>query len=149
MEVGLAHFSIPAIEYEAFDVNDIDTAAWLMVQGYRGTVDWDDGDDEEEAASEIRTTLSGGYGAFLPLASLQIRKNERVVSQIVCTLFEESPLITFVYTHQDHKNQGLASALIHAAGVSLREQGFSKLSLYVTESNPAVRLYEKLGFSRV
>lgn len=119
-----------------------------MVESYRGTVDWEDGDDESVAAAEIRNTIAGDYGTFLPAASLQVRVGGVVASQIVCTLFEDEPLIAFVYTNPDFAGRGLATTLIRAAAHALDQDGHTELALYVTDSNPAVELYEKLGFRR-
>jgi ribosomal protein S18 acetylase RimI-like enzyme len=135
-------------DVEPFDTADIDTAAALMVASYRGTVDWEDGDDESVAAAEIHNTISGEYGTFLPQASLQARVDGVVVSQIICTLFQGVPLVVFVYTHPAHTGRGLATSLIRAAAEALAKVNYTDLTLYVTDSNPAVALYEKLGFHR-
>jgi ribosomal protein S18 acetylase RimI-like enzyme len=148
MTAATAQLAAASSDVEPFDTDDVTTAAALMVDSYRGTVDWEDGDDESVAAAEIRNTIAGDYGTFLPTASLQVRAGGVVASQIVCTLFEDEPLITFAYTHPDFAGRGLATTLIRAAAHSLDQQGFAHLVLYVTDSNPAVELYEKLGFRR-
>ena len=137
-----------SVDVEPFNTEDVATAASLMVESYRGTVDWEDGDDENVAAAEIRNTIAGDYGTFLPRASLQTRVNGVVSSQIVCTLFEGTPLIAFVYTDPTHAGRGLATRLIRAAAQALDDDGYAELTLYVTDTNPAVALYEKLGFTR-
>lgn len=149
MRVSLAELEPSTTATESFDEHDVDTAARLMVDSYRGTTDWDDGDDEIVAAEEIRNTLNGEYGDFVAGASRQLRRDGTVVSQIVCTIFDGSPLIVFVYTHPDHKGNGHATNLIRAAAEQLRALGFDELTLFVTSSSPARTLYEKLGFVSV
>lgn len=149
MRVRLADLEPSTTATEPFDVHDVDTAARLMVDSYRGTTDWDDGDDETVAAEEIRNALTGEYGEFIAGASRQIRRDGTVVSQIVCTIFDGSPLIVFVYTHPDHKGNGHASSLIRSAAEQLRSLGFDELTLFVTSSSPARTLYEELGFVAV
>jgi len=51
--------------------------------------------------------------------------------------------------HPDARRQGVASGLLGAAEAALRERGTRKLTLRVLSTNqPAIRLYERLGFMR-
>lgn len=47
------------------------------------------------------------------------------------------------------RNRGLGSALLAAVQEQARGLGVSKASIYVEQTNPALRLYERLGFRRV
>jgi GNAT superfamily N-acetyltransferase len=47
-----------------------------------------------------------------------------------------------------HRGEGTGRALLEALVASAREAGYSALSLSVEEENPAVRLYERVGFER-
>ena len=50
-------------------------------------------------------------------------------------------------THPNYKRRGLGVSALLSSAHALREQGWSSLSLYVTDSNePALALYRKLGF---
>lgn len=121
-------------------------SASLMVDAYRDTVDWEDGDDESVAQAEIEKTIAGEYGEFLGFASFSIAKEGRPAAQIAISNFEGVPTILFVYTGKAHQKQGLAERLIRAAARALQERGFDKIQLFVTATNPARALYERLGF---
>jgi ribosomal protein S18 acetylase RimI-like enzyme len=47
-----------------------------------------------------------------------------------------------------HRGEGIGRALLEALAASAREAGYFALSLSVEEENPAVRLYERVGFER-
>ena len=55
-----------------------------------------------------------------------------------------------VAVHPEHRRKGIAEALIHALSQGLKDRGNVCLTLEVRASNdPAIALYEKLGFSQV
>jgi ribosomal protein S18 acetylase RimI-like enzyme len=47
------------------------------------------------------------------------------------------------------RNRGLGTALIHAVFQMAREAGLSRVSIHVEQNNPALRLYERLGFRMI
>ena len=122
-------------------------SAALMVDAYRGTIDWQDGDDESVAFAEIESTRAGDYGPFIEGASLAaLDEVGQPVSEIACSLFDGLPTILFVYTATALKGTGLATRLIRASAAALAELEHQEVALFVTEGNPAQALYEKLGF---
>ena len=55
-----------------------------------------------------------------------------------------------VVVHPDHRRKGIAEALVEALSRDLKERGNVCLTLEVRASNdPAIALYEKLGFTQV
>ena len=75
----------------------------------------------------------------------------RVVGAIVISLRPEpapfgGPWITEVWRDPGSAAGGLGGALIERALAMLHEDGFGTLGLAVTDSNPARRTYERLGF---
>ncbi len=133
----------------SFTSLDIDSAANLMVDSYRGTTDWEEGDSEEVARDEILNFLQGGYGEPLLGASFTAFDHNGIpVSQMATSLVEGEPTILFIYTHPLYKGQGAASFLISAGGRALLKAGYPRLNLYVSEENPALNLYQRLGFGR-
>lgn len=126
----------------------VEQLAELMVNAYRGTTDWEDGDDEIVAAAEIRATTSASYGQFNSDASGVITdSNGLPVSAVFVSHLESLPTILFVYTAKSAAGEGHATTLIKRAAAVLAEQGHDEVVLYVSEENPARMLYQKLGFA--
>ena len=126
----------------------VEQLAELMVDAYRGTTDWEDGDDEIVAAAEIRATTSASYGQFNSDASGVITdSNGLPVSALFVSHLEGLPTILFVYTAKSAAGEGHATTLIKRAAAVLAEQGHDEVVLYVSEENPARMLYQKLGFA--
>ncbi len=126
----------------------VEALARLMVEAYEGTADWEEGDDAEVAAAEIRATFAGEYGAFNDSASAVIFGDSgEPVSALFISNFEGRATILFVYTAKSASGRGYATALIRNAAYHLDLVGVEEVFLYVSSSNPAGKLYEKLGFS--
>jgi ribosomal protein S18 acetylase RimI-like enzyme len=60
---------------------------------------------------------------------------------------EDVPEVT-IGVEPSHRGAGVGGALLEGLAGSAREAGFPALSLSVEEDNPALRLYERLGFER-
>lgn len=120
----------------------------LMVQAYRGTVDYH-GETREDARAEVKATLGGKYGVFLRDCSFLIEEEGQIISAVMVTLSEHyrAPLLAFCMTHPSRKTEGMATFLIREACNALVDAGFRELFLVVTEANkPARHIYEKMGF---
>lgn len=127
--------------------HSVESLAALLVDAYRGTVDWEDGDDEGVAEAEIRETLDGKYGSFLSAASgVIVNEVGNPISALFVSNLDGLATILFVYTSKNQAGRGMASKLIRNAAHRLKEMGFDEVSLFVSEDNPARSLYEKLGF---
>ncbi len=132
-------------------LEDAEPLAELMLDAYRGTVDYHD-ETLADARAEIHKTLNDGYGRFIPVASFLIEEDGRLVSACLVTLLDDPtiPLLAFSMTAPNHRNQGLAGFLIRHAVNRLLDAGHRELALVVTSTNePAIHLYEKLGFRPV
>jgi predicted GNAT family acetyltransferase len=126
----------------------VEQLAELMVDAYRGTTDWEDGDDEIVAAAEIRATTSASNGQFNSDASGVIADSSGLpVSALFVSHLEGLPTILFVYTAKSAAGEGHATTLIKRAAAVLAEQGHDEVVLYVSEENPARMLYQNLGFA--
>lgn len=51
--------------------------------------------------------------------------------------------------YKEYRGQGIGSAMMRAMLEELRDAGYARVSLSVQGENPALRLYERLGFRRV
>ena len=65
------------------------------------------------------------------------------------TVIDESDMMNLA-VHPEHRRQGIGEKLVGALENALRERGSKALTLEVRASNePAIALYEKLGFAQV
>jgi ribosomal protein S18 acetylase RimI-like enzyme len=60
---------------------------------------------------------------------------------------EKTPELT-IGVEPGHRRVGVGRALLEALARAARQAGYSNLSLSVEEDNPALRLYERVGFQR-
>lgn len=141
----------PAVACRSVTPADAEALADLMLEAYRGTVDYN-GETLEDARAEIDRTISGAYGRFLPDCSFVVEESGTLVSASLVTLTDEDeagwlPLLAFSMTRPAARRRGLASGLILHSCAALRAAGHSRLGLAVTAANaPARRVYERLGF---
>ncbi len=123
----------------------------LMLDAYRGTVDYH-GETIEDALEEVDAVLRGDYGPFLKDCSFVIEDEDKLLSASMVVFSDdlEQPLLAFSMTHPEHKRKGMAKFLLKATINWLLDANYKELHLVVTDGNvEAVKLYEKLGFSRV
>jgi GNAT superfamily N-acetyltransferase len=119
-----------------------------MWDAYRGTPDEvDAGDGVDTATYEIRLAFEGEHGPFQHKASFVAEHDGRLVAAALVTVWQEDPLLAYLFTAPGHTGRGLGRRLVEAAMHALGEQGHAQLSLAVTENNHrARRLYTSLGF---
>jgi predicted GNAT family acetyltransferase len=120
--------------------------AHLMLAAYRSAAD-DEGETIAEALQEVDDVLVSANRPFIPEASFVIEVDAAPASASLISLFRGAPLVTHLMTHPRYKRRGLGTSALLSSANALREQGWSSLSLYVTDSNAsALALYRKLGF---
>ena len=96
---------------------------------------------EKSVASELNNKLAYWLVAL----------EENVVAGYIGsqTVMEETDMMN-VAVHPDYRRKGIAEALVNGLVEALKEQGSRCLTLEVRASNePAIRLYEKLGFLQI
>lgn len=124
--------------------------AALMLDAYRGTIDFDGSETLDVARDEVRGYLAGSSGAPLLEHSRVAIDGDRMVSAALVSEFEGNPLLAYVFTAADHKGRGLGEGLTRMVMHSLAGAGEARLHLWVTAGNtPAERIYERLGFAEV
>jgi ribosomal protein S18 acetylase RimI-like enzyme len=122
----------------------------LMLSAYRGTVD-DEGESEADAVAEAEGVMNGEYGPLLADCSFAVETDAgRIVGASLVTLLESNPTLTYLVVQPEMKRRGIGTFLLASSGNALVSAAHSTLDLFVTEANePAVNLYEKLGFQVV
>jgi ribosomal protein S18 acetylase RimI-like enzyme len=130
--------------------DDLEELAALMLDAYRGTIDADGDETLDVARDEVAGYFAGRSGAPHLEHSRVAIDDGRIVSAVLVSEFEGTPLIAYVFTAADHKGRGLADALTRAAMRSLADAGRERVHLWVTAGNTAAeRIYERLGFADV
>ena len=129
-----------------FSYGDREQLGSLLFDAYLGTIDQEE-DTLEQAHAEIRKTIDGEYGTFLPGSSMVVERLGLLQSAALLTRFHNRPFLAFSITRPDSKNLGLARACINSAMAELLATGEHELHLVVTLANaPAFHLYKSLGF---
>jgi ribosomal protein S18 acetylase RimI-like enzyme len=130
---------------------DVRALAELMLEAYKGTVDYE-GETLEDAISEVQGTINGKYGPFLQKCSFIIEENMKAISASMVTWSDtmDMPLLAFSMTLPIYRNRGMATFLLKKSMNALIGEGYSQIYLVVTETNiPAKHLYEKIGFTPI
>ncbi|MFD7587955.1 GNAT family N-acetyltransferase [Kitasatospora sp. NPDC059811] len=105
------------------------------------------GDDRQALAQRIAPLLAGEViGPVLPSSLLAVDAQDRVVAGLVLTDRGGLPWIADVFRHPELGYRGLGADLLRRAVADAAERGLVEVQLAVTDSNPARRLYESLGF---
>ncbi len=104
----------------------------------------------QKIAMDLERTFSGEFGQVLGDASFVARSGDADVAAMICS--QESNVLGFlviVGTVQSHRGKGIGKALIRTSMAEMNGKGIDRCALWVTEGNPAIKLYESLGFSRI
>jgi len=122
--------------------DDLSELAGLMLDAYRGTIDYDD-ETLEDALEEVASYFSDepmiehSYVASIggtPASAVLVSRNRG------------NPFVGYVMTASDHKNTGLGRLVVAAAMASLRRVGHTDVGLFITEGNlPSEALFADLG----
>ena len=124
--------------------------AELMLDSYRGTIDYDD-ETIEDAVNEV-----GSYYArlsdptWLEASWLGLMDNELTCACLVDFWKERrTPLIAYVMTASRWKGKHLATAVVSRTLQSLANKNFPEVRAVITEGNlPSEKVFTRLGFER-
>ncbi|WP_442858514.1 GNAT family N-acetyltransferase [Arthrobacter sp. 9AX] len=99
--------------------------------------------DKEKAAGRFSAVTEGAHGTPIPQASLLTADREGRVTAAIITIEKalggDGPGTAFIadlFTHPDHRRQGLAEELLSHAMNALHETGHKTLAVTVNSSNP-------------
>lgn len=128
----------------------------ISARAYAGDhVDHEPSDDDPALAAQViaRSLRGDELGPWLGYASAHIRSNVRSIAAAIVISDRArtvdgpgGPWITDVFVDPTFTGQGFGSALITHAAIQLTRHGHTRLGLAVTHGNPAINLYERLGF---
>ncbi len=126
---------------------DRDRLAELMLDAYRGTIDYE-GETLVEAVAEVDAWFaSPGHRIDDSLVAIEA---DEIVSAALLSRSDGMPVVSYLYTGAAWKGRGLAEGLLRAVMASLAAAGHERIHLWVTPGNaPAERIYERLGFTDV
>lgn len=130
--------------------SDIKELAELMVDAYRDTIDYD-GETVEEALAEVKSYFMCRDGRPILDCSHLIFNANTLVSACLVSWWRERqlPLIAYLMTRPEWKNQGLGAAVLGATLQDLRDQGHRQVGAVITEGNtPSEILHRRHGFLR-
>ncbi len=98
----------------------------------------------------VRQSLQGRYGAFDRAASGIVEADGQVVAASLATRRRGGQGFTAeICVLPEYRRQGLARALMHQAHAVFAADGLTEALLGVTVGNPALLLYESLGYSMI
>lgn len=126
--------------------DDTDHLAALMLDAYEGTID-DDGETIDDARREVSE-----YFETSPLldCSFVAMIDATLAGAILVSEWDGKPLIGYVMTRPEYKNQGLGSLLLRASLRALREAGETRVHAFITDGNTASEaLFRGAGADRV
>ncbi len=133
-------------------LTDMPALAELMIDAYRGTIDYD-GETVEDALDEVEAYLAGERGGRPLLEESRLAfAGDDLVGACLTGLWDErqSTLITYIMTRAEWKGQGVAGYLLGAVLQALKEKGYLEVRAAITVGNvPSERLFARMGFQKV
>jgi len=101
--------------------------------------------------SAIRKAIDFARGKGKGLGGLLIvsKEKEEITGVVVINFtgmqeYIPENILVYISTHKDHRGKGIGKELMEAAKDSVK----GDIALHVEADNPAVKLYEKVGFTK-
>jgi RimJ/RimL family protein N-acetyltransferase len=144
--------TLPDLQLRAAQPTDTQALAELMLDAYRGTIDYDD-ETLDDAVGEVQAYLAGERGGPPLLGASRLAfEGSVLVGACLAGDWQErqGPAIAYVMTRAERKNLGVGQQALCAVLQALGEQGHRRVWAVITEGNtPSERLFGRLGFQRV
>ena len=119
---------------------DLEGLAQLMLDAYRGTIDYDD-ETYEDAVSEVRSWLDDEPALD---HSYVVVHDGMIVSAVLVQILDGDFFMGYVMTHPDHKGAHIGRRLVHHALSQTHES--RRAVFYITRGNePSEALFTALG----
>jgi GNAT superfamily N-acetyltransferase len=142
-----SHRQLPAsLRIRRPRTSDLAALADLMLDAYRGTIDYD-GETLEQAVEEVEGYLAGE--AALEWSALAVA-GDTVASTVLMSKVNGGPFVSYVMTRADAKNRGIASVLLDQAVELAWHAGHEEIQAWITAGNaPSERIFTRAGFEIV
>jgi L-amino acid N-acyltransferase YncA len=126
--------------------------AELMIDAYRGTIDYDD-ETFDDGLAEVNAFIVGERGGppWLAMSYLALVDSHVVGACLTGEWSERQlPVIAYVLTSANWKKQGVGRQLLFRVLDALNENSYPEVRAVITEGNtPSENLFLKIGFQRV
>jgi hypothetical protein len=130
---------------------DKQALAELMLDSYRGTIDYD-GETIENSIAEIESYFSGlSDQKWLECSWLVFSKDE-LISACLIDFWQKrnAPLVAYVMTSANWKGMHLAYSVVVHSLYSLVEKRQDKVLAVITDGNlPSEKVFTRIGFKRL
>lgn len=100
--------------------------------------DWGQGKDDHCLVALVEGTIAG---------AVWIRTFQGELKGFGC-IDEQTPEIA-IALFEAYRNQGIGTQMMIQIINLMKAEGYSQVSLSITKGNPAIRLYERLGFKTI
>jgi GNAT superfamily N-acetyltransferase len=135
---------VGALDQEARNVeaDDLEGLAQLMLDSYRGTIDYDD-ETYEDAVTEVRSFLENDPALD---HSYVVEADGSFVAGVLTQTRDEDIFIGYVMTRPEHKGTHIGRRLVHHALSRANADGYRRAVFYITQGNgPSEALFASLG----
>ena len=141
--------AMPAhVRIRALSKADESVVGQLMWLAFHGTVE-DQFSAPTDANAYAADALAGRWGPVVWQASLAAELDGLILSAAIVVFYDarqDVPLLAFVMTDPAWQRRGIGRQLIEESIHRLDAMGVKELYLAVHPDNPALALYERLGF---
>ena len=122
--------------------DDVAALAQLMLDAYRGTIDYDD-ETYEDAVAEVQSFFENDPALA---HSYVVELDGTVASAVLVSMLDDDPFIGYVMTHPDHKGVHIGRRVVHHALSHAKSAGHRRAVFYITAGNhPSEALFASLG----
>lgn len=106
--------------------------------------------DEVQALTFLDSVASGGYGSVKPAYGRAVWRDGECAGVVVgCEIAPEMGFVLQLAVRPAYQRCGLGTGLLRDLAEAFRGEGLVRMILGVTRSNPAKRLYDRLGFEPI
>jgi ribosomal protein S18 acetylase RimI-like enzyme len=103
--------------------------------------------DLERATAFVARAMAGVYGPIRPAFARVVTRGKGAAGIILgCEVFPSVGFVLYVAVRPAFQGQGIGTGLMRDLAGQFRSADFREMTLGVTASSPAKRLYERLGF---